>query len=96
MSEVVCVINLTELGTSGLITDCVTEGIPKHATPSEVASIEEYNNEIQLLTASGQSNMIEVYTLNAAPKTDVIMQFLYSYWWIPTLIILGIIAVAAL
>jgi len=97
---VVCSINLTELGTKGVITNCVTEGIPRHATPSEVASIEEYDNEVQILTASGQANTVEVYTLNAAtnaiPKTDVIMQFFYSYWYLVALIILGIVLAIAL
>ena len=92
----VCVINVSELGTKGVITNCVTEGIPRHATPSEVARIEEYDNEVQILAPSGQTNALEVYALNAAPKTDAIMQFFYSYWYLIALIILGIIAVIAL
>ena len=96
MSEVVCVINLTELGMRGVITNCVTEGIPRGATPSEIARIEEYDNEIQILTPSGQSNAVEAYTLNAAPKTNIIIQFFYSYWYLIALIILGIVLVIAL
>jgi len=92
----VCVINVSELGTEGVITNCVTEGIPRHATPLEVARIEEYDNEVQILAPSGQTNTLEVYTLNAAPKTDAIMQFFYSYWYLIALIILGIIAAIAL
>ncbi len=92
----VCVINLTELGTKGVITNCVTEGIPRHATPSEIARIEEFDNEVEILSPSGQANTVEVYTLNAAPKMDSIMQFFYSYWWIIALIILVITLVAAL
>jgi len=95
-SEVVCAIYLTELGTKGVIMNCVTEGIPRHATPSEVARIEEYDNEVQILSPSGQANAVEVYTLNAAPKTDVIMRFLYSYWYLIALIILGIVLAIAL
>jgi len=84
------------LGTEGVITNCVTEGIPRHTTPSEIASIEEYDNEVQILTASGQANKVEVYTLNATPRTNSFIQFFNSYWWIPTLIILAIITVIAL
>ena len=91
-----CVINVSELGTEGVITNCVTEGIPRHATPLEVARIEEYNNEVQILAPSGQTNTVEVYTLNAAPKIDAIIQFFYSYWYLIALIILGIIAAIAL
>jgi hypothetical protein len=72
------------------------EGIPRHATPSEIMKIEEYDNEIQIITPSGQANALEVYTLNAAPKIDLVMQFFYSYWYIPALIILAIIMVVAL
>ena len=92
----VCVINVSELETKGVIMNCVTEGIPRHATPSEVARIEEYDNEVQILAPSGQTNALDVYALNAAPKTDTIMQFFYSYWYLIALIILGIIAAIAL
>ena len=92
----VCVINTADLGTKGVMTNCVTEGIPRHASLSQIMRIEEYDNEIEILAPSGQANTVEAYTVNAMPKTDLITQFLYSYWWIVALIILGIIAVNAI
>ena len=92
----VCIINETELGTKGIITNCVMDGIPRHANLSEIMRIQEYDNEVEILTPTGQANAVEAYSLNGTPKTDLIIQFFYSYWYILALIILAIIAAAAI
>ena len=101
----VCVINDTGEGAIGI--NCFTSGIPRHATFEQRLEIMENNDKIEILSGTGMYNVIgpgiggirpidEVYTLNAMPITDVIIQFFYSYWYLVALIILGIVLAIAL
>jgi len=102
-----CVINAAELGAGLVVENCSTISIPQNANFEERFKTMEYNDEIKIMTPSGMYKVIgpgiggitpvyEVFTLNNTPITDVIIQFFYSYWYIPALIILVVIAVAVL
>ena len=93
----VYVINLADIGNSGVSTYGYTTGIPSHASLLQKLETEEQNDEIILYgLPTGQANVFGVEYLNGMPKNDAILLFFLNYWYIPALIILAIIMVAAL
>ena len=85
-----CYVNTAYLGSEGVTYGCGKEYFPRPLSLSELVKTEVNNNKVQIIAPG-----LDV-TESATPIIFTILYFFYTYWWIPALIILGIIAVAAL
>ncbi len=85
-----CYVNTAYLESEGVTYGCGKEYFQRPLTLSELVKTEVNNNKVQIIAPR------LVVTESATPTIFTILYFFYKYWWIPALIILGIIMVAAI